>query len=126
MKKLILATAALLVAFAFSSCSGSWNDESKKSMKDNCNSLEKLVYDEADAKALCDCYVDNLVKKYPNVDYTQEQVTEEMDACAKNYKTTAEKKSEMEMQDMNEGMAGDTSTTDAEAMDMMDPATVKH
>ncbi|MFY7861546.1 MAG: hypothetical protein ACOVP5_04905 [Chitinophagales bacterium] len=85
---------AVCGVFALSSCGGGWTEENKTQMKDTCSSLMKIRYDEADATAICSCYIDGLVKKYPNADFTPEQNTAEMDACSGNYKTTFEKQSE--------------------------------
>ncbi|MFN0031011.1 MAG: hypothetical protein ACKVOR_02515 [Flavobacteriales bacterium] len=116
MKKMLFA-AAVAVSFTFASCGGGWNEENKKSLKDTCTMLEKMSYDKADAGKICDCYIENLVKKYPDGDFTPEQNTAEMDACSKGYKTESEKSMEATMQEMNsmpeEGAEGAEGTMEA-------------
>jgi hypothetical protein len=93
-KSIVIAFAALVGIVSLSSCGGGWTEENKASMKETCAGLMKLSYDEADATAICDCYITSLVEKFPKADFNPEQNQAEMDGCAANYKTTAEKEAE--------------------------------
>ncbi len=87
---LSIAVVAFLVYLAVGS-SGGWTEENKVSMTETCTALMSLSYDEADGMAICDCYMQSLVRKYPKADFTPEQNQAEMDACSANYMTSAEK-----------------------------------
>lgn len=95
-KSIVIAFAALVGIVSLSSCGGGWTEENKASMKDTCSSLMTLSYDEADATAICDCYITKLVEKYPKADFTPEQNQAEMDSCSVGYKTASEKQAEAE------------------------------
>jgi len=93
-KSIVFALIALVGVVSLSSCGGGWTEENKTSMKETCSSLMKISYDEADATAICDCYITGLVEKYPKADFNPDQNMAEMDACSANYKTTYDKEQE--------------------------------
>jgi formylglycine-generating enzyme required for sulfatase activity len=70
---------------------GVWTDEFKELLEETCLSLMELTYEEADSKAICDCYINNLSRKYPNLSFTDEDNYSELEACSSNYYTAAEK-----------------------------------
>jgi len=90
-KSIVIAFAALVGIVSLSSCGGGWTEDNKTSMKETCSSLMKLSYEETDAVAICDCYINNLVEKYPKADFNPDQNMAEMDACSANYQSTYEK-----------------------------------
>ena len=112
-KQIVVSLMALVGIFALSSCGGGWTEENKVSMKNTCSTLMKISYDEADATAICTCYIDNLVKKYPKADFTPEQNTAEMDSCSSQYKSTFDKQMEAEAA---AAAAQDTTMNDMEEM----------
>jgi hypothetical protein len=93
-KSIVFAFVAFAGAAILSSCGGGWTDENKASMKETCSGLMKISYDETDATAICDCYINNLVQKYPKADFNPEQNQAEMDSCSTGYKTTFDKEQE--------------------------------
>jgi len=111
-KSIVIAFVALVGIVSLSSCGGGWTEENKASMKETCSSLMTLSYDEADATAICDCYINNLVEKYPKADFNPEQNQAEMDACSANYKTASEKQAEA---DAAAAAAADTTAAPVEA-----------
>lgn len=85
---------ALFGALALSSCGGGWTEEKKTDMKNTCSGLMKINFDDADAVAICDCYINGLVQKFPKAGFTPDQNQAEMDACSANYKSIFDKKME--------------------------------
>ncbi len=61
--------APLLIAICtLSSCTG-WDSESKESFLHSCvNDAKANGKDDAAAKSMCDCRLEKIMKKYPNVD----------------------------------------------------------
>lgn len=97
---LFLAGAALV---SLASCGGGWDEESKKSMKETCTSLQSIIYPD-DAASICDCYVNKLVEQYPNADMTPDQSGAVLDECSADAKAKAEAESEAKMQQMLDDM----------------------
>lgn len=114
-KSIVIAFAALVGIVSLSSCGGGWTEDNKTSMKETCSSLMKLSYDEADAVAICDCYISNLVEKYPKADFNPDQNMAEMDACSSEYKTAYEKQTEAEAAAQTEGGEGEATEGEAPA-----------
>ncbi len=108
MKKMIFAVASIATAFTFGSCgSAGWTEDTKKSAKSLCEFGEKMSYDDADATAICDCYIESLVKKFPKAEYTPEQGTAEMEACQKGFESTTDKKLKQQLEEsMSTDMSG--------------------
>ncbi|MBL7682426.1 MAG: hypothetical protein JNK00_03610 [Flavipsychrobacter sp.] len=60
---------ALLSICLLSACEGGWDSESKELFHKSCIEDAKSVgKDEAAAKSMCDCRLEKIMKKYPNVD----------------------------------------------------------
>lgn len=70
------------VVTILSSCTSGWTEENKADITRSCISGAKMSYSEEEAQSICNCYIENIVKKYPAMDYTSEQNTAELDACS--------------------------------------------
>jgi len=82
----VLAAAALLVA-----CNPGWNDDTKASTRDNCKMAASIGYDSTDANAICDCYVNKLVEKFPEANQAPADAEAAMTDCQSGYMTSMEK-----------------------------------
>lgn len=65
----------LSVLLILTSCAGGWSDDQKKQINNTC--LGSGLYD-------CDCYVEEVVKAYPNPDDFNNLTQEEKDAVVEN------------------------------------------
>lgn len=68
-----LLSAALLLVF--SSCKNTWSQEDKDNYHQSCmESLGAPSDDQGKAKAYCDCMLEKITKKYPNVNDMMEHM----------------------------------------------------
>lgn len=68
--------ATLLLALSFTSCK-SWDEPDQQAWKQACmENATKWAADEANAKTYCDCVLEKMMKKYPNVNDALEHVQE--------------------------------------------------
>lgn len=115
MKKTYFTMAIAAIAFVFTSCSGGWTPESKESSHKICMIGMEMSYPD-DAKAICDCYVNKLVEKFPKADFTPEQNGSTMDECSADAKKKAEEALDKKMNDMMNSM-DETATEAGEAVE---------
>jgi hypothetical protein len=82
---------ALLLLFvtltSLGSCTSGWTDEFKTDITRSCEAGMRMSFSEEESASICACYIDNLVKKYPAMDYTSAQNTAELDACSADAKS---------------------------------------
>jgi hypothetical protein len=109
MNQLMTMVCAGAVVVSFTSCGGGWDDETKKELKSTCTELTKISYEETDAVAICECYVEGLVAKYPKADFTSEQAQADMEKCMEGHKSTFEMQMEQDASSMD--MGSDTLST---------------
>lgn len=64
MKKSLFLALPVLCLFLHS-CGGGWTEEDKKKLRDDCVSQAKTQISEANTKKYCDCFVEQMVAKYP-------------------------------------------------------------
>ena len=55
----------LILPLFLASCAGGWQDEDKQKLRADCLSQSTQQIGEAKAKAYCECFVDQVVNKYP-------------------------------------------------------------
>jgi hypothetical protein len=55
----------LLLPLFLGSCAGGWQEEDKAKLRNECLSQSTQQIGEGKAKAYCDCFVDQVVAKYP-------------------------------------------------------------
>ena len=82
MKSTLSFTIVLLVITSLSSCTSGWTEEIKADMTRTCNSGMTMSFSEEESNSICNCYIENLVKKYPTMEFTSAQNSEELEACS--------------------------------------------
>lgn len=103
MKKFFFGIAVSALTLSLASCGGGWNEESKASANKICKMGMEISYPD-DAAAICDCYVNKLVEKFPKADQTPEQSSALMDECSADAKKKADEKFQQEMDAMINSM----------------------
>jgi hypothetical protein len=66
------------------SCNKGWTDTRQKELRESCISITATTYDSTMAKTICDCYVQNLVTKFPKGEFTREETSKVMKDCISN------------------------------------------
>lgn len=82
MKSTLAFAIVLLVITSLSSCTSGWTEEIKADMTRTCNSGMTMSFSEEESNSICNCYIENLVKKYPTMEFTSAQNSEELEACS--------------------------------------------
>ncbi len=74
----VCVVAVLVSMFA---CNKGWTDTRQKELWESCVSITATTYDSTMANTICDCYVQNLVAKYPKGEFTREETAKVMMEC---------------------------------------------
>jgi hypothetical protein len=82
MKSTLAFAIVLLVITSLSSCTSGWTEEIKADMTRTCNSGMTMSFSEEESNSICNCYIENLVKKYPTMEFTSAQNSEELETCS--------------------------------------------
>jgi hypothetical protein len=74
------------LSLLFTSCDSGWSEEIKTDLTRSCEDGARMAYGADEAKSICSCYIQNLVSKYPNMDYTSAQNSEVLEECSADAK----------------------------------------
>jgi hypothetical protein len=105
----------ILLLTSLSSCTSGWTEEIKADMTRTCNSGMTMSFSEEESNSICNCYIENLVKKYPAMEFTSAQNSAELDACSADArKRLKEEKSKLlDIQDASKSLDADSLIKDS-------------
>lgn len=105
MKKALLPLFTFGILLFFSSCS-EWSAKRRADLKESCITLQELTYPE-DAVSICDCYLNKLIKEYPNADMSEDQSDKALEACSKDARIRLEQENERKLKEMLESFGAE-------------------